>query len=85
MGKGILVFAYSQDHNNIHELIRSNSGTMNQLATRPQLDLSAEVSPSRLSEIITDGRAWTQDSIDPADAAFSPNAQAQDDLQGLME
>jgi hypothetical protein len=58
---------------------------MNQLATRPQLDLSAEVSPSRLSEIITDGRAWTQDSIDPADAAFSPNAQAQDDLQGLME
>ncbi|MBT8001552.1 MAG: hypothetical protein HN578_01405 [Rhodospirillales bacterium] len=58
---------------------------MNQLTAIPHLDLSAEVSPSRLEEIITDGRAWTRDSIDPTDATFSFDAQARDDLLDLVK
>jgi hypothetical protein len=61
------------------------SGIMNQLTAIPHLDLSAEVSPSRLEEIITDGRAWTRDSIDPTDATFSFDAQARDDLLDLVK
>jgi hypothetical protein len=48
---------------------------MNELPATPYLDFSAEVSASRLEEIISDERAWVLGGIDPTNAVFSLDAQ----------
>ena len=58
---------------------------MNKLIDTPYLDLSNEVSTSRLGEIVSDGRGWTVDSIGPNDAVFKPNAQIEIDIRKLAK
>ncbi len=58
---------------------------MKQLVDIPYLDLSNEVSVSRLSEIVTDRRGWTLDSIGPNDGVFKPNTQIKTDIRELAK